>query len=300
LIDQLTEGGVDAELEAVYDRHHAETLAQRREVDDQLQRQVLERMARARFGDEFDLGDDDPASMAERMAAAEAQQASAEQGEAQTRRGEAPGAPRSGKHAQRAQDITQSLREVYRKLASSLHPDREPDPAERVRKTELMQQVNRAYEARDLLSLLRLQMAAEQISGERLAALPAALVRHYNEVLKEQLSALHVELRARAAELSTRIFGNGGRLQREPKAYVGALEREIREIRDQARSLTDTVQGLSSKTLRAAMQQRILAMAAALQSERARHFDEIDDIVDFDWLDQEPEAPARRGRRHRR
>jgi hypothetical protein len=32
-------------------------------------------------------------------------------------------------------ELSQSIRAVYRKLASALHPDREPDAAERDRKT---------------------------------------------------------------------------------------------------------------------------------------------------------------------
>ena len=39
----------------------------------------------------------------------------------------------------------QSVREVYRKLAAALHPDREQDIDERLRKTELMQQIGRAH-----------------------------------------------------------------------------------------------------------------------------------------------------------
>ncbi len=44
-----------------------------------------------------------------------------------------------------------------------LHPDREPDEAERVRKTELMQRVNEAYSKKDLLQLVALQLEIEQI-----------------------------------------------------------------------------------------------------------------------------------------
>jgi hypothetical protein len=42
-----------------------------------------------------------------------------------------------------AQGGTRALREVFRKLASELHPDRETDPAEHARKTELMQRSTR-------------------------------------------------------------------------------------------------------------------------------------------------------------
>ncbi len=40
------------------------------------------------------------------------------------------------------QQTSQSIRELYRKLVSALHLDREPDPQERERKTLLMQRIN--------------------------------------------------------------------------------------------------------------------------------------------------------------
>jgi len=64
---------------------------------------------------------------------------------------------------QAAQGGTRAVREVFRKLASELHPDRETDPAEHARKTELMQRVNQTYKAGDLLALLELQLSIEQI-----------------------------------------------------------------------------------------------------------------------------------------
>ena len=41
-------------------------------------------------------------------------------------------------------------------LVKALHPDREPDEAEKLRKTELLKQVTTAYQANELLTLLRL------------------------------------------------------------------------------------------------------------------------------------------------
>lgn len=70
---------------------------------------------------------------------------------AQHEAGQGQTAPRKKTAKQLARDaqreaeekqMSQSIREVYRKLASALHPDREPDPVERQRKTELMQRAN--------------------------------------------------------------------------------------------------------------------------------------------------------------
>ena len=60
-----------------------------------------------------------------------------------------------------------AVREIFRKLASALHPDRETDPGERARKTALMQRANVAYAANDLLGLLELQFEVDQIDASR-------------------------------------------------------------------------------------------------------------------------------------
>ncbi|WP_341888453.1 hypothetical protein [Variovorax sp. YR752] len=46
------------------------------------------------------------------------------------------------------------MRDIFRKLASALHPDRETDAQQRKVKTALMQKANQAYAANDLLALL--------------------------------------------------------------------------------------------------------------------------------------------------
>ena len=96
-----------------------------------------------------------------------------------------------------AQQAGQSVREIFRKLASALHPDCEPDPAERQRKTLLMQQANQAYDRNDLLTLLTvltLQLDLEQIDSRHLASLTDDRLLHYNQVLQEQLAALQQEV----------------------------------------------------------------------------------------------------------
>ena len=93
-----------------------------------------------------------------------------------------------------AQRVGQSLREVYRKLASALHPDREPDPAQRAAKTALMARVNEANGRKDLLALLELQLQVEQIDAEHLARVDATHLKHYNKVLAEQAEELRREV----------------------------------------------------------------------------------------------------------
>lgn len=88
----------------------------------------------------------------------------------------------------------QSVREIYRKLASALHPDRESDEQERARKTDLMQRVNTAYADKDLLSLLHLQLEIEQIDTDHISNLPVERMKHYNRVLADQVRDLEDEI----------------------------------------------------------------------------------------------------------
>jgi hypothetical protein len=91
-------------------------------------------------------------------------------------------------------DVHVSLREVYRKLASALHPDREADPVERERKAALMQRVNLAYARRSLLDLLEIQLELEHIDQAALDRVNAERLNRWNAVLKEQLDGLDREI----------------------------------------------------------------------------------------------------------
>ena len=93
-----------------------------------------------------------------------------------------------------AKEAAQSLREVYRKLASALHPDRTSEDMHSAEKTALMQRVNQAYSAKDLLSLLQLQLEIEQIDDSHIANASAERLKHYNKVITEQLEELKAEV----------------------------------------------------------------------------------------------------------
>ena len=98
------------------------------------------------------------------------------------------------KKEREAQEASLSVKEVYRKLASFLHPDREKDQVERVRKTEIMQKVNRAYADNDLLTLLNLQLEIEQIDPDHILMLPEERLKNYIRVLRSQLKELEREI----------------------------------------------------------------------------------------------------------
>jgi hypothetical protein len=96
--------------------------------------------------------------------------------------------------AQGAQDAKNVLRQIYRQLASSLHPDREPDEAKRLEKTKLMSEANAAYERQDLSTLLRLQLQLAQIEPEHMAKMADDKLKAMSTLLREQLKALNAEM----------------------------------------------------------------------------------------------------------
>ena len=134
---------------------------------------------------------------------------------------------------QLAQGASQAVREIYRKLASELHPDREPDENERLRKTTLMQQANQAYATSDLLTLLGLQLQTEQLDSAALNSLARERLLQYNHLLADQCQQLRTELEDLIAPFAMNRVGGTGELT--PDAVERALDREARDLKRAAK-----------------------------------------------------------------
>lgn len=203
----LADGTSDAELETLFDRYSSVSRVEQRAMEHELTQAMLEEVfgkdvvATFAGGDSESLLRQAQAKLADDEAAEAAQRQ--QRAAARAAKRDKPGAAElaAERKASTAQQASLSLREIFRKLVSALHPDREADGAERERKTALMKRVNGAYQNEDLLELLSLQIEVEQIDIEHLAALPEQRLRHYNHVLKEQVQTLEGELGALASPL---------------------------------------------------------------------------------------------------
>ncbi len=105
-------------------------------------------------------------------------------------------------------DAKSAIRTIFRQLASSLHPDREPDEQERLRKTGLMSEVNAAYEKNDLTTLLRLQMQVAQVNPQNKAGTARMAddkLIAMSLLLKEQVAALEDDLDQLESRLSREL-----------------------------------------------------------------------------------------------
>ena len=105
----------------------------------------------------------------------------------------------------READAKSAIRTVFRQLASALHPDREPDEQERLRKTALMSEVNAAYEKNELSTLLRLQMQVTQVNPQNATRMADAQLIAMASLLKEQVAALEDDLDALQSRLSREL-----------------------------------------------------------------------------------------------
>lgn len=133
-------------------------------------------------------------------------------------------ARRSRTRAGQAAPAVPSLREVYRRVASALHPDRETDPAERDRKTVLMQQANRAYAAQDLLGLL-------ELLNEGRTPTAAALLP-YQALLATQLAALQREVAAAARAFCDEFGIEATGAHMSPDKAAAPLRAQAQQLRD--------------------------------------------------------------------
>lgn len=133
---------------------------------------------------------------------------------------------RASHDALATQQASRSVREVYRKLVSVLHPDRAASPDEARHKTALMQQANEAYEKNDLLQLLALQLAVEQIDQAALLNIGESRLEHYNRVLAEQLAELTREIRHVEVEFR-RQFGIPSSLGLAPGRLLRRLTKDV-------------------------------------------------------------------------
>jgi hypothetical protein len=132
------------------------------------------------------------------------------------------------------QNATRAVRDIYRKLASALHPDREPDPQRRAELTALMQQANRAYDESDLLALLKLQIQIEQIDSQALTQIAQERLDSYNQMLREQSERLQRELFEIQAPF---VAMDIAQHEVTPQAVQHAMNADAQELQDTLRGL---------------------------------------------------------------
>jgi len=255
LAREVLECQPDPEVEAAHDRHAAQDHAE-------AQRMQLE-MAAGMLGEatgDHGLFEGDAGSVEEMLQRA-AERLRSRADSAAPDSSAADGAPEpwagpsararkaEARDAKAREEASQSVRDVYRRLASSLHPDREPDAAERARKTALMARVNEAYGRNDLLALLTVQLEIEQIDAGHLAGLPDQRLKHFCLVLRDQLQAIEAELDEVTAPVAASLGARPDRVK--PGDLLQLLDRQLALTRQACAALAQENQWLRDPATRA-------------------------------------------------
>lgn len=135
------------------------------------------------------------------------------------------------KREQAAKMAVQSLKTVYLKITAMIHPDREPDEAKKLDKTELLQKVNEAHAEQDLFYLLKLQLQLETNKGLSSKALSSEQVKFYQLSLEAQSQNLQSQLEEIFASFHLSSHINTKQLKMSDVYKV--IDKDVAELKQQ-------------------------------------------------------------------
>lgn len=250
MAEHVLAGRDDTELKAIYNKHSGSDYDSKEAANIKGMKSMLEDVLGVELGDDLDVSSPEDlikraqARMEEDWAQNNADRQAWEERRSR-RKKSAKQLAKEAKQQAEEQQISLSIREVYRKLASALHPDREPDIQERDRKTALMQRVNQAYEKRNLLQLLKLQLELEHIDQTAVNNISEDRMKHYNKILKEQLAELEQEILyvegGFMAQFGISPFVNvtPGTIMRDLATDIAGVRHVIRDLRSDLLAFED-------------------------------------------------------------
>lgn len=251
--DLISQYGLD-DLKPIFDKYDADGFdATDAEADGQISGVMKEMMA-SMYGIKFDEAVD--VSTKEKFMAYVEEQMQTRQADDQQRQQEneerRARKPKSAKQQEREakkqveeRNITKAVRTLYMDLVKAFHPDREPDEAEKARKTGIMQRITEAYEKSDLLALFRLQLEYNRIDQAHLETLAEDQLKYYNKILKQQADELGEELFGLQSQLSSALgkplmmVGSILGLEFSFNNDVRELKRSIKDVKREVKELSD-------------------------------------------------------------
>lgn len=197
LCDEILAVTDDAAIKNLYNKYCGGDYDAEVQEEQQISEDMLKYALEEQFGiklndDEFDINN--PHSIAEHLFNKFQQHQEQAEAKRSKRKKSTKQLAKEAQQAAEDANVSKSIQAVFRQLTSVLHPDREPDLAERQRKTDLMQQVTVAYSNRDLLKLLELQLAVEKIVRNQVHNIATERLKHYNKILSDQLKEIRDEV----------------------------------------------------------------------------------------------------------
>ncbi len=249
LIDQH---GFD-ELKPVFDKYDSEGFDSIMTDADQEVSEVMKQMVTSMFGIQFDENVD--VSTPEKFTAYVEEQMHTKQQEVEEKNRisaeKRAAKPKTAKQQEREakkelelRNITKAVRTLYMDLVKTFHPDREPDEAEKARKTEIMQRVTEAYEKSDLLALLRLQLEFNRIDQTHLENLADEQLKYYNKILRQQVEELEQESFSLQQQMAT-ISGRPGIFRGSAISLEFSFNNDLAELKTNTKALKNDLKALN-------------------------------------------------------
>lgn len=230
-VELINDHGRD-DLKPIADRHSDIDFDDQQEQMKAMSEEVLRAMLEAEFGidpGDIELDMDDPYGTAEKLGSILEEQQRKAEDQRPRRKKTARQLAREQHEKEEESKISQSIRAVYRQLVGALHPDRETDPEEHQRKTDLMQKVTVAYKNRNLLQLLELQLTVEQIDQNAIDSINEDRLNYFNKILQRQ----SLELKQEIEEVELHLKAAGGLdpfASLTPKKLMSALRKDKKEL----------------------------------------------------------------------
>ncbi len=235
----LADNDSDAEIKEIYNKYSGGDYDEELEDDKILMRSMLSTITGVELDDDLDFSSPEEMLKAMHEKVLEQRQAEAEPNAEPAQ--PAKLSARDKRQQEQEAKLKQSVRDIFRKLASTLHPDRETDPLEHQRKTALMQRANVAYAANDLLGLLELQLEVDQIDQAGLDQLSEDRIKQYNRILDDQLNEIKTELFAMERAVAAAMGWELG-ARRTPKAMMKGLRADIAAMKSDIKNIEADVQ----------------------------------------------------------
>lgn len=222
------------ELKPLYDHYSGQNYDDVAQENQEAASELLKTLFEKEFGvelndDEFDFSD--PEGTSARFAEKMQEQRQAQESRRKLKKSAKQLAQEALEQEEEA-NVSKSIQAIYRQLVAALHPDREPDLAERERKTELMKKITVAYGKKDLLQLLELQLKVEQIDQTRINNIADDRLKHYNIILQNQLEELQQEVKLMERGIRE-MTGLAPYEHLSPKRLSTLLNDDMRRLRNQ-------------------------------------------------------------------
>lgn len=230
-VELINDHGRD-DLKPIANRHSDIDFDDQQEQMKAMSGDVLRAMLESEFGidpGDIELDMDDPFGTAEKLGSILEEQQRKADNQRPRRKKTARQLAREQREKEEESKISQSIRAVYRQLVGALHPDRETDPEEHQRKTDLMKKVTVAYKNRNLLQLLELQLTVEQIDQNAINSINEDRLNHFNKILQRQ----SLELKQEIEEVELHMKAAGGLDPFEsltPKKLISALRKDKKQL----------------------------------------------------------------------